>query len=241
MTTPSEFDVRDDWEAVFWDVGGVILDVESVRTGHRRFVEGFVADRGLDASPEAALETWRSAVGDHFRTRDGTEFRSAREGYAKGIAAVVGEDIPDEEWLPAFREAVNAVLSPNPGAVETVRRLAETDLHLGVISDVDTAEGRHILEAFGLFESFDSFTTSEAIGRTKPDPAMFETALEAADVDAGRSLMVGDRYEHDVAGGKRAGMRTAAYGADDGPAVDYRLDRLTDVLTIVGADGATSR
>ena len=221
------------WDAVFWDIGGVILDVDSVKAGHRRFVEALIDEHDLDASVDEAIEVWRSTVGDHFRERDGTEFRSAREGYAKAIAAVVGEDVPEDEWLPRFREVTKETLEPNPGVREALAELAEMDVHVGVLSDVDAAEGRHILDAFGVRERFDTVTTSEQVGRTKPDPAMFETALDAAGVSAERSLMIGDRYRHDVEGAASVGMSTIAYGADDGEAVDHRVEDLREVPAIV--------
>lgn len=223
------------WEAVFWDVGGVILDLASVRQGHRDFVATLVEERDLEQSVDEALETWRSVVGRHFRERDGTAFRAAREGYAKGVTAVSDECLPTEAWRPAFEDAVTSAIRPVPGAVETIERLCDRDLHLGVVSDVDSDEARLILESFGVLEDFDSITTSEAVGRTKPDPAMFETALAAADVDPSRALMVGDRYEHDVAGAKVHGIRTAGLGldADAGPALDYPIESPFEVLDIV--------
>jgi len=93
-----------------------------------------------------------------------------------------------------------------------------------------------MLERFGVRERFDSITTSEEVGRTKPDPAMFETALETAGVDPERSLMIGDRYDHDVKGAADMGMHGVAFGADDGPAVSYRIETPTDVLEIVDGD-----
>ncbi|WP_254768984.1 HAD family hydrolase [Salinilacihabitans rarus] len=227
----------DGWTAVFWDVGGVILDLDSVGAAHRRFVERLVAERDLDATVDDALETWRRTVGDYFRARDGTEFRPAREGYARGVAAVAGREVPAAEWRPLFERVAAEAIEPVPGAVEAVERLAARDLHVGVVSDVDADEGRRILETFGVREAFDSITTSEEVGRTKPDPAMFETALDRAGVAPGRSLMVGDRYEHDAAGAAALGMRTATLGDEDGPAVDYRLDSPLEVLEIV--DGAS--
>lgn len=221
------------WDAVFWDIGGVVLDVASVTEGHRQFVSTLVDERDLGTSVEDAVETWRSAVGEHFRERDGTEFRSAREGYAKAVAAVVGEDVSEDEWLPRFREVSAATISPNPGALEAIAALSEMDVHLGVISDVDTEEGKHILESFGVRQQFDTITTSEEVGRTKPDPAMFETALSTAQVSADRSLMIGDRYRHDVEGASEAGLSTIAYGADGGSAVDYRVEDLRAVPEIV--------
>jgi putative hydrolase of the HAD superfamily len=217
-------------DATFWDIGGVILDSSSVWTAHERFVAE-LCERCDLGDPDAVLETWRAELGAHFREREGTEFRSAREGYERATAAVC--DLPAEVWVPVFERALRESIEPEPGAVETIEALSEHDLHLSVISDVDTAEGRRILETFGVLDRFDSITTSEMVGRTKPDPATFEAALETAGVEPERSLMIGDRYRHDVEGAKRVGMHTAAYGAEDGPAVDHRLADLRDVLDLV--------
>lgn len=221
---------HENWDAVCWDIGGVVLDVDSVREAHRAFVEWVVDEYDVDRPQGEALDAWRTTVGDYFRERDGTEFRAARVAYGRGVETLVDEDV---EWEPTFHEIFETHIRPNPGAVETIRTLAETDLHVAVVSDVDTDEGRRILEAFGLDDAFDAVTTSEAVGRTKPDPAMFETALAAADAPASRTLMIGDRYDHDVVGAADVGMKTALYGDDDGPAVDYHLDSLTDVLDVL--------
>ncbi|SER79203.1 HAD family hydrolase [Natrinema salaciae] len=223
----------DEWEAVFWDIGGVILALDSVQSAHGEFVADLCERHGVDATVEEAIDTWRTTVGDYFRERDGTEFRSARDGYHRGVEAIVGEEIPRDEWQPRFDEVVRSSIEPVPGVVETIDRLADRDLHVGVISDVDDAEGRTMLERFGVREQFDSITTSEEVGRTKPDPAMFETALEKAGVDPGRSLMIGDRYDHDVKGADDAGLHGVAFGADDGPAVAYRIDAPGEILDIV--------
>lgn len=225
-----------DWDAVFWDIGGVILELESVQAAHVSFVSDLVDQYDLQTSRERALETWRTTVGDYFRDRDGTEFRSAREGYARAVEELVGEDVPRDEWSPAFEMAVGESIEPIPGAPEAIERLAERDLHVGVISDVDDAEGKQMLERFGVRSQFDSITTSEEVGRTKPDPAMFETALEKAGVAPERSLMIGDRYEHDVKGAAEAGLHGVAFGADEGPAVSYRIEDPREVLEIVDGE-----
>ncbi len=227
---------RNQWEAVFWDIGGVILELESVQAAHASFVADLVDRHDLELSRQQALETWRTTVGDYFRDRDGTEFRSAREGYARAVDALVGEDVPREEWKPTFEAAVSESIEPIPGAPETIERLTERDFHVGVISDVDDAEGKRMLERFGVRSQFDSITTSEEVGRTKPDPAMFETALEKAEVAPERSLMIGDRYEHDVKGASEAGLHGVAFGADEGPAVSYRIEDPREVLEIVDGE-----
>ena len=226
-----------DYDAVFWDIGGVILDLDSVRAGHRAFADTLATEYDLDG--QNALETWRSELGDHFRGRDGTEFRSAREGYHRAVAAMVGREVPEGEWLPAFEQATIENLEPVSETVETIRRL-DGHVHQGVLSDIDAWEGERLLEQFGADEHLDAVTTSEEVGRTKPDPAMFETALEKADVDPERALMVGDRYANDMEGASRMGIDTVAFGesaaeADpDDSAVTYRIENALEILDLVG-------
>ncbi|GAA0655873.1 HAD family hydrolase [Salarchaeum japonicum] len=227
-----------DYDAVFWDIGGVLLDVDSVREAHTRFMERFVAAHGLDVAPRAALEEWRGVVGRQFRERDGNAYQSAREAYALALAELVGRDLTDDEWFPLFRETSQRYLRPTPHTREVVAALADAGVYQGIVSDVDTEEGEFILSLFGVLDHVDDVTTSEAVGRTKPDDAMFETALAKSPVAPERTLMVGDRYDHDVAGAARHGIRGVAFGANaDGPDASHRIDDLRDVLDIVGVRG----
>lgn len=240
----------DDWDAVFFDIGGVLVNLPSIRAGYATYLQEFAAEYDLD--PEEATETWRGVLGDYFKGADGTEYRPARPGYQRAFQALVDEDLTEDDWMPGFREATGEVLEPEPNAVETVRALDEAGLYLGIVSDIDTWEADRMLDSFGIRDAFDGITTSEAVGRKKPDPAMFEDALSGAGsaVDPGRSLYVGDRYEHDMEGGSAAGFQTVAYNdpaaeavADaerdgyrvlDDDHVDYVVEDLADLLDITG-------
>lgn len=221
-------------DAVLWDIGGVLLDLGSVRAGHEAFIAWLVEDR--DLASDDAVETWRETVGEYFRSREGTSFRPAREGYHRAVEAVLGRSVDREAWQPRFRAILARHLRANPGAVETVERLAATDRHQGVLSDVDADEGRFILEQLDIRDRFDAITTSEDVGRTKPNSAMFEAALDRAGVPADRAAMVGDRYRHDMMGANALGIRTVAYGAEDGPAVDHRVDDLREILGLLDVE-----
>lgn len=228
-----------EYEAVFWDIGGVILDLDSVRAGHHAFADALAEEFGLDT--EKALETWRSELGEHFKGREGTEFRSAREGYHRAVAAMVGHEVPEEQWLPAFERATIDTLEPVDETVETIRRL-DGQVHQGVLSDIDTWEGKRLLKLFGVTAHLDAVTTSEEVGRTKPDPAMFETALEKADLEPARTLMVGDRYTNDMEGASRVGIATVAFGGSateadpDDPVVDHHIENTLEILDILDVD-----
>jgi len=237
----------DDWDAVFFDIGGVLVNLPSIRAGYAAYLQEFAAEYDLD--PEWAVETWRETLGEYFAAAKGTEYRPAHAGYEQAFQALVEEDLSEDDWAPGFREATTRSLEPEPNAVETIRALFETGLYLGIISDVDTREADRMLDQFGIRDAFDGITTSEDVGRKKPDPAMFEDALRGAPVDPGRSLYVGDRYEHDMEGGTAGGLRTVAYGGpaaeavekrdgyrvQDDDAIDFVIDDLSDLLEIVGA------
>ena len=231
----------DEAEAVFWDVGGVVLDLESVQAVQRRFVDRLVADYESPVDAEDARERFRQTVGDYFRERDGTAFRPAREGYRRGVDAIVVPEAAEISWRPLLRSLQADGVEPNRDAVSAIERLADSPLHQGVVSDVDHDEGDHLLDALGVRDALDAYTSSEAVGRTKPDPAMFEAGLDRAGVDPERAVMVGDRYEHDVVGAKRVGLVTVAYGAEDGPAADYHLSDLRELPVLLGVDEATHR
>jgi putative hydrolase of the HAD superfamily len=227
-----------DVEAVFWDIGGVILRMESVRAAHREFVERLCAEYPATTAADAALEQWRSVLGTYFSEREGTAFRPARDGYRLAVDEILAVSPEETEWESLFHSIRNEQVEPNPDAIAAIKRLADRPLHQGVVSDVDDDEGEQLLRAFGVWDAMDSYTASEAVGRTKPDPAMFETALEKAGVAPAQAVMIGDRYEHDMDGGTEAGLWTVAYGAEDGPAVDIALDDLRELPDWLGiSDG----
>ena len=241
-----------EWDAVFFDIGGVIVSLPSIRAGYVDYVEQFAAERGLD--PEWALDAWRDRLGEHFRAAEGREYRSAMAGYRTAFQHIVEGDLEESVWRPEFERTLRAARELEPNAAETIWGLDDAGLYLGIISDIDTAEARRMLEDQGFDTAFEGITTSQAVGYKKPDDRMFGDALSKTaghGVDPGRSLMVGDRYEHDMQGGTEAGLWTVAYGGTaaenagtpdenhrvDDEYVDFAVDDLADILEIVGVDG----
>ena len=220
--------------AVLWDIGGVIVELKSIREGYAAFIEDVSAETGLD--PETALEAWKTTLGDHFKSGDGTEYKLARVGYAKATESLFDGD-PPTDWESRLESAVSSALRPEPGAVETITAVSKSDLEQAVVSDIDTPEAHRMLDAFGVRERFAHVTTSEAVGHTKPDERMFRDALNALDVDPDHAVMIGDRYDHDIAGAAALGIETVGYGPDArGTEADHEIDDLETVLDIVGLD-----
>jgi len=73
-------------------------------------------------------------------------------------------------------------------------------------------EVQHIkLKNSGIQGYFKTVTSSEEVGLKKPNPVIFKTALEKADVLKESTLMIGDSFEADILGAKAFGMRTLFY------------------------------
>ena len=53
---------------------------------------------------------------------------------------------------------------------------------------------------------FKTITNSEIAGVKKPNPKIFNFALNLANTSANKSIMIGDSYEADILGAKNMGM-----------------------------------
>jgi putative hydrolase of the HAD superfamily len=89
---------------------------------------------------------------------------------------------------------------------EVLRELHSSGLKIGLITNSHrclTSFQSH----FALEGLFSVMLSSLDHGYMKPHPSIFESALQAADVDAREAVMVGDSFSHDVEGARRLGMR----------------------------------
>jgi putative hydrolase of the HAD superfamily len=98
-------------------------------------------------------------------------------------------------------------------SVEALRRLGRTGVALGVVSNSNgTVE--QLLRANAICQvgegpgaAVSVVVDSHVVGVAKPDPAIFDHALEALGVEPGSALHVGDTVHADVAGAAAAGVR----------------------------------
>ena len=92
----------------------------------------------------------------------------------------------------------------------------------------------------GVAERLDVAVFSSEVGRRKPDPLIFEQALERLGAAPERALFVGDTLATDIAGASALGMQTCLarwFRADENPAApapDFEAFTQMDVLTIAG-------
>ncbi|MEC5423822.1 HAD family hydrolase [Virgibacillus sp. C22-A2] len=82
---------------------------------------------------------------------------------------------------------------------------------------------------------FDHIVISGAFGRGKPDPAIFEHALELLGVQKNEALMIGDNLHTDILGASRAGITSVWINHHQKQAVDVLPDyEVTDLEEVMG-------
>ncbi len=107
-----------------------------------------------------------------------------------------------------------------------------------VVSNWDQSLGS-VLARVGLDALLDGVVTSAEVGAAKPDPRIFEAALELAGVSAGEALHVGDSLEEDVAGAHAAGIEVVWLnrGRADLPSRARRVVEITGLDELSAAMG----
>jgi putative hydrolase of the HAD superfamily len=80
------------------------------------------------------------------------------------------------------------------------------DIRLALITNGASDTQRAVLRALGIEQRFDAVIVSGETGVAKPDPAIFELALEGLGARAEESWHVGDNLVVDVAGARAAGL-----------------------------------
>ncbi|KAJ8415469.1 hypothetical protein AAFF_G00424490 [Aldrovandia affinis] len=127
-----------------------------------------------------------------------------------------------------------------PDSEQTLQGCVSLGLQLGVVSNFDNRlEG--ILRSCGLLSHFRFLLTSEMAGVAKPDPAIFQQALQRCGVAAANVAHVGDSYRNDYLTAHSLGIRGYLIdrrGGTGQPEVprQHRLHSLDELLTRLQQD-----
>lgn len=103
-----------------------------------------------------------------------------------------------------------AKLEVFPDTIPCLEALHQTRLPMGIITQTILGEEefrRHHLRRFNLEHYFSVIVTTEDAGYDKPDPRLFQRALQLSRSLPDETIHVGDTYERDVVGAKAAGIR----------------------------------
>lgn len=107
-----------------------------------------------------------------------------------------------------------------PNTIEILEYLKpKYQLHIITNGFQETQEKK--MRNSGIWEYFDQIINSEMAGVKKPNPYIFELALEKARVNPDMALMIGDNLEADILGAQAVGFHALHFNAHNDPLHEY--------------------
>jgi 2-haloalkanoic acid dehalogenase type II len=226
-------------KAIFLDLGGTLMDLESDGRAHLEMMRAFREEAGLQRPAEELLRRFDELQRERIE-RLGTSWLPGMDLNEEAVACLLREEgIPVTRGLwEAFRRCHWREhlrwLRPYPEVSDVLRGLRRTRLHMGLLSDVDEDFLQLCMYALPLEDQLDSITTSEEVGKAKPHRAIFQRALSKARCLPHEAVHVGDSAEKDAAGAKGAGMRAILIAMDgEEGAADYVVSSIGEAYEVL--------
>jgi HAD superfamily hydrolase (TIGR01662 family) len=200
--------------AILFDAGFTLTFHDGAR------LAAYAAKAGVTADA-TALELAERALRTEFRETEGVVMRTHADGgfswhqhlYRRllALAGTPGQaDSLDHAAGVMLREhrASNAWRRIGTGVREALERLRGAGIKLAVVSN---SEGtiEQMLTEIDLRAPFETVIDSSVVGFTKPDPRIFQIALDRLGVSPTDAIMVGDSPSADVDGAQNVGIRAA--------------------------------
>ncbi len=179
---------------LFFDLGYTLINEDAAAMGRLGQLSYALGQRGITASPEELRAAFEAASARF----DPNPFRSLLLTFTD-----------DEEVISFVRSSgryPKELESPYPQTQPLLEQLVGR-YKLGVIAN-QSAGTQERLERYGLAHYFDVCVSSGDVGIEKPDPAIFQLALERAGCASTEAMMIGDRLDNDIRPAKALGFRT---------------------------------
>jgi putative hydrolase of the HAD superfamily len=187
-------------KAVYFDIDDTLYDTSGFAKLARKAALKAMIEAGLPLSQDDAYTLLRQIIDEkgsnynrHFNVLTKRVF-----GEEKPLLIALG--------MITYHNVKFALLRLHPETMPTLIHLKKEGYHLGAISNGLTIKQWEKLIRLGLQHFFDEVVTSEEAGKEKPDPKIFNLALNKMHCKADKSIMVGDKFHEDIYGALNIGM-----------------------------------
>ncbi len=228
-------------QALLCDLDDTILDDTSARAPAWRRATEWASRQAEGLDSEALFQAVLRSVDWYWsnpeRHKQGRIDLNGASATIVGMALTeLGIDRPDLASGAAdmYRDIRSEGYRPFPGAVEALETLLARGVRLGLITNGGASIQRWKLERLDLTRYFEHVHIEGEEGFGKPDPRVYEGAMEALGAGPDRTWCVGDNLEWEVAAPQRLGiysiwMDLAREGLPDGTSV--KPDRIVSSLS----------
>lgn len=218
-------------QAVLFDLDNTLVDRKAA---FDRFTERLI-DKYMLIDNE---EDKRDAK-EYIRIADRNGYRSKRELYSELHSYFQWNEGVTAEHLLAywFSEFFSCTVLMD-GALEVLERLKGSGVKLGLITNGSVQSQNSKIDRVGLRSYFDAIVVSDEVQVKKPDPAIFEIALQRLGIEPSAAVYVGDHPVNDILGAKKAGLLPiwlkGAEPWDEGVEPhDMAVEHLSEIFAII--------
>jgi HAD superfamily hydrolase (TIGR01549 family) len=219
-------------DTLFLDAGGVLCYPSWVRVSAALAAEGvnISAERLAAAEPLAKRDIDQASViqATHDANRGWLYFNRVLEHAGVDICDATDAALAS---MQEYHRQQNLWEDVPPDVKPTLRQFRALGLRLVVVSNAN-GRLRHLFDRVGLTEYVDVVLDSHEWGAEKPDPRLFQLALEQSGAMAATTAHVGDLFHIDVVGARAAGLQEGILLDSSGlyPHVNCRRLRTLDEL-----------
>ncbi len=128
------------------------------------------------------------------------------EGFYGHVTAAVGADMTYADFFAVY----NDIFTPNPPAIEVLRRVKAAGYGTLLLSNTDPERFGFVRNRFPEILFFDAYVLSYELKLLKPDPAIYLAAARIAGVAPGECVFIDD-MEENVKGAAEAGFACVLY------------------------------
>ncbi|WLR47475.1 HAD family hydrolase [Halobacillus litoralis] len=185
-------------EAVIFDLDRTLLDRDAS-------VEHFIShqfyryEKSLNSVSREAFTSRFTELDEHgYRPKDQVYQQLAHE-------LALGQGM-EEELYRDYHDSFKHYCIPFQGLKEVLLQLIANKYHLGLITNGNGRFQMDNIQALGIHSFFKTILISEIEGVKKPDPTIFERAMERMNQPPGACVYVGDHMENDVQAAVKMGM-----------------------------------
>ncbi|GAA4188398.1 hypothetical protein GCM10022288_14730 [Gryllotalpicola kribbensis] len=199
-------------EALLLDFDGTLVDwVGALEAGVGAAAAQVARLHGLDAGEVAARTLAFEAEVFELHatgwTLGGVGAAELGQAIWRRLLGEYGFDDEPAEFLAAAQwQAELAAYRAYDDVAALIEGCSAAGIRLALVTNGPSSVQRAKLERVGLADAFSELLISAEVGAAKPDPRIFEVALERLGSDPARTWHVGDSLEYDIAGAHAAGL-----------------------------------
>jgi len=231
----------DKLKAILFDIDDTLFDRDKAqREWARLMIKEFrEVFKGIEQKiiVDALLESDRIGTEEFNRTHSRDAARVVR---FKTFLKLLNLSSESAESITAlYVESYSKINSPVKGAKSVIESLSKT-YRLGIVSNGFRDVQYQKLKTLEIKDLFDCIVLSSEVGVWKPDPRLFFRAISLLERQSEECMYVGNFYDDDILGAKKAGMQTCWFNPGGAPAVqksykpNYVIRKLDEILEFAG-------